>query len=276
MDGAGTARAPEIFEIAFPAAQVHEKSAAIHTALVRESRQIREGNFTSIAVADLRRLFELYDREFFDDGLTRLLAEREQARLSFRLSRRMTRVGGTTASFPRHQPDGRLLPGVNDYEITISTTLLFQTFLDLQRTVKVNGLVCRDRLEALQRVFEHEIVHLLEMLVWGTSSCSAPAFKTIVGRIFAHPEVRHDLVTQHERAHAGYGIRIGDRVEFDFEGRLLEGTVNRITRRATVLVADPSGHRYSDGHHYLKFYIPLSMLRKRGLASGARGRGREQ
>jgi hypothetical protein len=264
MDGTGTAQNPAIIEIAYPPERVHEKAAAIHAALLHESRRITEGNFTSIGGADLRRLFDLYDREFFDGGLARLLAERHQARLSFRLSRRMTRVGGTTASFPRRQPDGRLLRGVYDYEITVSTTLLFQTFQDLQRTVKVNGLVCRDRLEALQRIFEHELIHLLEMLVWGKSSCSAANFKSLAGRLFAHPGVRHDLVTQHERAHAGYGICVGDRVEFEFEGQVYEGIVNRITRRATILVPDPSGAPYSDGQRYLKFYIPLAMLKKRG------------
>ncbi|MBI3463636.1 MAG: SprT-like family protein [Planctomycetes bacterium] len=259
--------------ISFSPEQVHEKTAAIHASLLRESPHVTKGNFTAITGTDLRRLFGLYDREFFDGGLTRLLAERHQAGLSFRLSQRMTRVGGTTASFPRRGRDGRIQLGVFDYEITISTTLLFQSFHDLHRTVTVNGLVCRDRLEALQRIFEHELVHLLEMLVWGTSSCSAPPFKAIVGRTFAHPEVRHDLVTQHERAKAGYGIHVGDRVEFEFEGQLLEGIVNRITRRATILVPNPGGARYSDGGRYLKFYIPLGMLRKRDQGSGIGGQG---
>jgi hypothetical protein len=263
MDGTKTAQEPAIVRISFPPDQVRQKTAAIHAALLRESPHVTSGNFTAITGTDLRRLFNLYDREFFDGGLTRRLAERHDARLSFRLSQRMTSVGGTTASFPRRAPDGRTQLGVFDYEITISTTLLFQTFHDLERTVRVNGLVCRDRLEATQRIFEHELVHLLEMLVWGTSSCSAPPFKAIVGRLFAHPEVRHDLVTQRERAKAGYGIRVGDRVEFEFEGQLLEGVVNRITRRATILVPNPGGARYTDGGRYLKFYIPLGMLRRK-------------
>ena len=41
------------------------------------------------------------------------------------------------------------------------------------------------------------------------------------------------------------------------------GVVNRITRRATILVESDAGTAYSDGKRYLKFYIPLTMLAKK-------------
>ena len=40
--------------------------------------------------------------------------------------------------------------------------------------------------------------------------------------------------------------------------------MNRITKRATVLVEDPQGILYSDGKHYKAFYIPLPMLASAG------------
>jgi len=36
--------------------------------------------------------------------------------------------------------------------------------------------------------------------------------------------------------------------------------VNRITKRATVLVEDERGMRYSDGKRYAKFYVPVASL----------------
>ena len=57
-------------------------------------------------------------------------------------------------------------------------------------------------------------------------------------------------------------FRVGDRVTFLFEGVRHVGVVNRITRRATVLVESPAGTAYSDGKRYVKFYIPLPMLEK--------------
>lgn len=38
--------------------------------------------------------------------------------------------------------------------------------------------------------------------------------------------------------------------------------MNRITRRATVLVEDSRGVLYADGKRYLTFYVPLPLLRK--------------
>lgn len=56
------------------------------------------------------------------------------------------------------------------------------------------------------------------------------------------------------------GIHRGSVVRFRFEGTEYVGTVNRITKRATVLVEDQRGTPFSDGKRYLKFYVPLSML----------------
>jgi hypothetical protein len=49
-------------------------------------------------------------------------------------------------------------------------------------------------------------------------------------------------------------------VTFNFEGRKLTGRVNRIAKRATVLVADPDGVSYSDGLRYRTYYVPLACL----------------
>ena len=132
----------------------------------------------------------------------------------------------------------------------------------MDRKVTVGGLECRDRLEALQRIFEHELLHLAEFLGWGRSNCRAGNFHALSRRIFAHEGVFHDLVTPREEAGVAYGIVAGDLVSFEHEGMRHVGRVNRITRRATVLVEDPGGRPYSDGKHYLTFYVPLPMLRK--------------
>jgi hypothetical protein len=59
-----------------------------------------------------------------------------------------------------------------------------------------------------------------------------------------------------------FGIKVGDPVGFELDGVWHVGRVNRITRRATVLVQDPQGQPYSDGKRYRGFYVPLPLLRK--------------
>ena len=46
------------------------------------------------------------------------------------------------------------------------------------------------------------------------------------------------------------------------EGSRYVGVVNRVTKRATVLVEDSRGVRYSDGRCYAKFYVPVGMLER--------------
>lgn len=57
-----------------------------------------------------------------------------------------------------------------------------------------------------------------------------------------------------------FGIKSGMVVRFKFDGVEHKGVVNRVNKRATVLVQDRRGERYSDGKHYAKYYVPVQML----------------
>ena len=189
--------------------------------------------------------------------LGKTVTDKADLPLTFRLSSTMTRAGGKTirTRIPRH--DG---PPKTHYEIAIASQMLFMTFNDIQRPVVVCGLTCTDRLQALQRIMEHEIIHLTELLVWGKSSCSAPRFRILVANIFGHADTKHDLVTPRERAAVQHGIKLGDLVGFESEGVRHVGRVNRIHHRATVLVEAADGMPYSDGKRYKKWYVPLAGL----------------
>jgi uncharacterized protein (DUF433 family) len=252
----------EIVTLRFATAEIQQKTQVIYAATLRESRHIRAGNFDAIAAADVERLFHAYDEAFFDGLFPRLLKQEDVVGLTFRISPTMTSAGGKTKY--RHQqvrsPGG--VRTVTTYELAVSAPLLFQTFREEGHSATVVGLPCADRLEALQRIVEHELIHLLELLVWRDSSCSRERFQRLAANLFAHTASKHQLVTQYEIAHQEYGIKVGDRVTFDYEGVRHTGTVNRITKRVTVLVEDPRGTRYSNGKHYLKFYVPLPMLER--------------
>jgi hypothetical protein len=235
-----------------PSADIETRGREIHGSLLRDSPYLDGSNFTRLHVQELRRMFNLYDRTFFGG---RVQAALDETPLHFRLSPRMTSAGGKTTRY--HPTRNRRYPY---YVISVSTTLLFQSFQDASRPIVVTGRVCQDRLEALQRVFEHELVHLIEMLLWTDSSCSADRFQSMALRIFGHTDHRHELITPRERAWTKYGVRPGDRVRFRFDGTTYVGMVNRIHKRATVLVEDLRGASYTDGKRYAKFYVPLDLL----------------
>lgn len=241
--------------------EIGRRVRAIYGRLLQESRYVRTGNFQSIHPDDLKTLFASYDEIFFNRTISQSLGETP---LDFRLSRRLTSCAGKTTRWTRRKPQQALQI---EYEISISTTLLFQTFRDVDRVVTTSGVECHDRIEALQRVFEHELVHLVELLVWNKSQCTRPRFQTISNRLFGHREHTHQLITQSERALAKFGLRVGDKVTFRVDSRQFHGIINKITRRATVLVENANGTRYTDGKRYLKFYIPLDMLLPASKAS---------
>lgn len=236
--------------------QVLGRQLDIFQTTLRQSRILNAANFRNISESDLRLLFELYDDTYFDNQLHQTL-QQHCSELTFRLSRRMTSAGGKTTrwQYPRslHRPPR--------FEIAISATLLFESF-NGNETILVTGLTCENRLEALQRVMEHEIVHLIEMLLWYHSSCSARRFLKIASNFFQHRKASHELLTPADIALSRLGIQVGDRVSFELNGQSLQGFVNRITRRATVLVANRKGQAYNDGARYLKYYVPLELLRR--------------
>jgi hypothetical protein len=153
--------------------------------------------------------------------------------------------------------------------------MLFEGFRETDRRITVCGVDCGNRLEALQRIFEHELVHLIELLCWESSNCAAPRFQDIAGRLFLHRAHTHSLITRRERA-ADTGIRPGSRVIFEFEGLRLKGRVNRITKRATVLVEDATGQKYSDGLRYKTYYVPITRLVADSRGGGDESRQRER
>ncbi|MCH2210134.1 MAG: hypothetical protein MK110_02450 [Fuerstiella sp.] len=226
----------------------------IETRVLQDSVHVNAPNFTTISDADLRCLFDRYDELFFDSQLRHALGV---IPLDFRVSPRMTRAGGKTGSWRKNRNSP-----IERFEITISSTLLAQTFQNDQtsRTIRVTGLECRTRLDALMRVMEHELVHLAELLGWDSSSCSRSRFQSIAWRVFGHTDHQHTLITPRESA-ATVGIHPGTLVRFNFHGQSLQGIVNRVTKRATVLVRADDGEPYSDGHAYRKHYVPVEMLK---------------
>jgi len=228
----------------------------VHEHLLLNSPNIRSANFDVISAADLGMLFQLTDELFFAGEIGRYVEGNFAKPLTFRLSTRMTTAGGTTTMFR---------PGLSDreteFEIAIATTPLFGTF-KFESRAKVGGVQCGSRLEALQRIMEHEVVHLVELLGTGDSNCQAKPFRAMVKNYFGHKESNHQLMTPSDVARKQLGIRCGDSVTFKIDGTRRKGFVNRITKRATVLVEDPSGTEYTDGVRYAKFYVPLPMLRR--------------
>lgn len=234
------------------AQQILAGTAEIRAAVLEKSRYLQAANFTCIHPTDLETMFAEYDARFFGGQIKPSLGSRP---LSFGLSQRMTSAGGKTTNYIDRRD------GSQRFEILISTAILFGCFReDDHRPITTCGMLCKDRLDALQRLLEHELAHLVEVLLWQHSSCTQQRFHSITRRFFGHTENVHKLITPKERAIVKYGIRPGMQVRFRFDGVEHMGIVNRLSKRATVLVEDERGQPYTNGKHYAKYYIPVQML----------------
>jgi hypothetical protein len=246
-----------VLSLRLPEEAIRQRLQTIQQALLAHSRYIKETNFTAIHLRDLEFLFGEYDARFLD-GLCS--AELNGRRITFALSDRLTVSGGITKRIRSQSGEVR-------FEILIASGMLFDGFRGTNDRATVGGLDCGNRLDALQRIFEHELIHLLEFVCWEHSSCSRPRFQEIAARLFLHRAHTHTLMTRRAQA-ANLGVHPGSLVSFEFRGRLLAGRVARIAKRATVMVEDPSGPRYTDGRHYQKYSVPIAVLklRERGIA----------
>ncbi|MGE0430721.1 MAG: SprT-like family protein [Planctomycetota bacterium] len=250
------------------ALETTEWSAADTTAMRAEARErliaasstLDPADFRRLATADVERTVRAIDDLWLGGRIHRTLAA-YHIPLHYTLSSRLTRAGGKTTVYSkvRGGPIDRM-------QLALSSHLLFQTFAPRAapsgRAVTACGVACADAIDAMILITQHEIVHIAEFLTAGASSCRKPWFQRIAHRLFGHTAHTHALVTSTELAATHLNVRRGDRVTFVADGRTITGVVQRITRRATVLAEDPRGALHTDGRHYVKYYVPLPLLRR--------------
>ena len=176
-------------------------------------------------------------------------------KLQFYVSKRLTKSGGLT----------KIYKDENRYEIGLSSSLLLNTDFNEKKRIVINGINCLTRLDATLSIFEHELIHLCEFLIFRHSNCSKPNFLKLAKNVFGHSGVTHNLTTFVETAYTKYRIKVGDSVFFFFKGIKYTGFISKITKRATVMVPDLTGEFIDRfGKRYKKFYIPLWLLNRTG------------
>lgn len=229
------------------------KREEIKLRLFESSPNIKDCKITCISEEDLRLIFMLYDTVFFENWF----AENYKGKMKFSLSRKMTKSAGKTLC-PKNV--SRIAPEKLVIEIRIGVDF-FLNFGLTGHNNEVCGLKVTNGLDALLIVFEHELCHVIEFLLYGRSSCSGKRFKSIAADIFGHKESYHKLPTGSQVAGKLMGLKAGAQVSFVHKGKQLTGIVYRINKRASVFVKDKSG-AYADknGTRYSKYYVPLSLL----------------
>jgi hypothetical protein len=100
-----------------------------------------------------------------------------------------------------------------------------------------------------RRMFDEYDARFFEGQVRAAPGSDPPRFHSISRRLFGHTENRHKLIAPRQRAIVKFAARPGMKVRFRIDDKEHIGIVNRIAKRATVLVEDPKGSRYANGKH---------------------------
>lgn len=225
----------------------------IYSKLINTSENIKSGIIKKISADDLYLLFKLYDETFLQGYFN----ENFYGSIHFSLSKRMTSSAGKTI-YPRNIT--HLSLNEIKFEIRMAVNFFFK-FYETKGDKIVNGIIASDALEALQLVFEHEICHVIELIMYRQSSCSGKRFKTMANRIFGHTKSYHELPTASQIAKRNYISSIGKKVVFKYNNLNLSGIITNINKRATIMVMNNNGN-YVDksGNRYIKYYVPLNMI----------------
>jgi hypothetical protein len=207
-----------------------------------------------VADADLYILYQLYDEVF----LNHYFRDQFKGKLRLLFSRQLTSSGGLTRCIYNL---AKVKPEEYSFEIKIAVNFLFD-YNKTNRDKIVNGYKTKDAVDAMLLIFEHELCHVIEFLHTNKSSCKKQPFKILASELFAHTDVYHGLPTKCEISTIEYGIKIGQKVSFEFEDKTKKGFVKAINKRATIMVEDKSGD-YMDkmGNRYSKYYVPVQQLK---------------
>lgn len=208
-----------------------------------------------ISPGRLELIFWGYDSLVFQNAFSVLISHGGHT-LCFSANPRLTSSGGRLLT-------SRAKKGARRFKIEISSYILARSFSDeMPGPFVVNGLPADSRLAAAILILEHELVHLAEYLLYGDSNCNLHRFRRFAYTWFGHTDVSHGLATARQEL-STKGLTVGSWVEFEHKGNTLRGVINRVTKRATVLIpcGARDGQKYNDGRHYRKMYVPLRYLR---------------
>ena len=127
---------------------------------------------------DLHNVFTQYDKLCFDGDIEKYVSEANFT-LKFRTS------GEDTFT-----TEGICIQKICDYIVTIP----IKYFRNVNGITNVAGHLCKDQLECLLRVIEHELAHLIIFMFCGDQFITdqhGELFMNIVKDLFGHTDFRH-------------------------------------------------------------------------------------
>lgn len=224
---------------------IAQKRAYILGRLISSDEAFSRMPIQGISQQSLNLMRDLYDVLFLGGCLKKL-------NVRITLSSRMTSSAGKYIFI--RSAFGR----IRSPEIRMSSDYLLRL---KQGPFELNGLKVDHAQEVFLLVFEHELCHAVEALLYGQTGHSS-RFLSLANGLFGHTATRHKLPTRRQEA-ANDGLHVGMQVNFTYNGREQIGYITYIGKTATVMVSSQQGeYRDQKGRRYTKYRVPLNRLSK--------------
>jgi len=234
------------FSFPLDAATIRQRRARILAALCAQDDGFCRIPVASVKQETLESMLRLYDDLFLAGFLKRKLPG-----LYVTLSSRLTSSAGKFLCI--RGAFGR----IKEAEIRMSSDFLLRL---ADGPFELNGLSVSTAQEAFLIVFEHELCHAIETVLFRKTGHSQ-RFLSLANGLFGHTAMRHKLPTRRQEA-AANGLITGKSVSFTYQGQELTGIVTYVGKAATVMVPSPQGeYRDSKGRRYTKYRVPLHKLK---------------
>ena len=234
------------FSFPLTSREIQIKRASILSMLLRTDAGFCSIPVKEIQVSSLYQMLRSYDDLFFSGFLSKSLGN-----LSVSLSTRLTSSAGKFIFVKG------LWGRISHAEIRMSSDFLTRL---TDGPFDLNGLCVSTPQEAFLVVFEHELCHAVEAVLFGKTGHSQ-RFMAIANGIFGHTKTRHSLPTRRQEA-AQNGLTLGRQVCFIHRGHTLCGVISYIGKTATVMVPSSDGdYRDRHGRRYTKYRVPIEQLK---------------
>lgn len=228
--------------------QIVKKRWEIHNTLLAAGMDL-----DNITIKNITDMFYLYNYIYFKCELTDM-AKNRNIIIQFGFKRGIKTAG-------LHQFNGR------SCKISVAKDLVEGLFKQGENRIWINGLNVRDRLEALQVLFEHELLHMYMTLKgWADKikkgkgrryySAHGALFQELAKRFFLHTDYRHML---HQGDSTGHltkeRCKVGMNVWVVYKGDKYQGEVVKCNPRRAKVQSD-------QGSFIRIFEVPYQSLRK--------------
>lgn len=164
---------------------IQEKRQKVYSEMIKtcSSEIYANGDFHDITADTVATLFDIIDREFCGNAITDVF-RLEKHHIIFRL------VGDDEL----HNSAATFTSVEYDHYFSVNKDMLLRAFdkVEAYGAVMVCGCCCYTRLEVLQRIFEHELVHLLVFSNW-SNLLHGDEFVAISRGFFGHMNYSHGL-----------------------------------------------------------------------------------